>query len=229
MNVRGGGAGIPDHQVGVDGDQMIRHRLAIDARQQPGDGKAAQLLFRLIDGGERRRHEFGQRHVVIADDGEIARDHQPRLMSGADGPHRHHVVAHEQRAGALGQRQQAGHRLVAAGAVEVTLLDPLWVDGEPGLLHRLLEARLTLVGGGAAVGACDAADGGVTQPQQVAGRQVAAAMGVVGDEVHVGALHPPVHHHHRQALEPVELVEHLLLPLAAHDEQAVDPLAQHHA
>ncbi len=207
---------------------MILHRFAVDASQQAGDGEASQLLFGLVDGGERRRHKFCQCHIVIANDGDIPRDHQPRLMGGTDGSHRHHVVTDKEGCGAFGQRQQVGHRLMAAGAVKITLLDPLLIERETCLLQRLLKASLALVGGGAAVGACDAADGGMAQLNQMAGCEITAVEGVVGDKIHIFADQPPIHHHHRQALEPVELVEHLLLAFATHDQQAIDPLAQHH-
>ncbi len=117
---------------------------------------------------------------------------------------------------------------MAAGAVKVPLLNPVRIDSESCLLQRLLKASLALVGGGAAVGACDATDGGVAQLNQMAGCEITAVEGVVGDQIHILTDQPPIHHHHRQALEPVELVEHLLLAFATHDEQAIDPLAQHH-
>ncbi len=78
------------------------------------------------------------------------------------------------------------------------------------------------------MGACDATDGGVAQLNQMAGCEITAVEGVVGDQIHILTDQPPIHHHHRQALEPVELVEHLLLAFATHDQQAIDPLAQHH-
>ncbi len=176
---------MPDHQVRVDGDQVILHRFAVDASQQAGDGEAPQLLLGLVDGGERRRHKFSQRHIVVADDGDIPRDHQPRLIGGTDGSHRHHVVADKEGGGALGQCQQTSHRLMAAGAVKITLLDPLLIERETRLLQRLFKASLALVGGGAAVGACDATDGGMAQLNQMAGCEITAMEGVVSDKVNI--------------------------------------------
>ncbi|MNN47269.1 hypothetical protein D3C76_1367940 [compost metagenome] len=84
-------------------------------------------------------------------------------MGGTDDPHRHHVIADEEGGGACRQGKQAGHGGKAAGAVEIPLLDPGRIDGPSGLLHGLLEASQALVRWGAAVGAGDAADVGMTE------------------------------------------------------------------
>ena len=149
-----------------------------DARQQLHRGQASHVGGGLAHRGQRRIDVAGDRRVVEAADGDVARHHQAALARGADDAGRHVVVGGEDRRGRPLQVEQAVAGLDAGLERERPLHHQVLVVLDPCPSQRLAIALETPLACAVRGRALDVADAAVALGHQ-AGHQLTHGRGFV--------------------------------------------------
>jgi len=114
-SVFGGGAGrVAKDEFGVNDDFAAGGVVAAAFAKDVVKDDVADLFAGNVNGGERRRAEFGQTDVVETGDGDVAGDLQAALAEFAHDSYSHEIVDAENSSGAKAGIEQFTSGLAAA-------------------------------------------------------------------------------------------------------------------
>src|SRR5579884_4438677 len=113
---------------------MILHRTMIQQIQQKLCSLAAQLYFRLANGGQRRVDITGDADIVKADDAQIARDNNTLLATGHLHPDGNHIVVAKDSSDAVSK--QSRQRCLSGSNIFLVRSLNTWSNNNSGSIER---------------------------------------------------------------------------------------------
>ena len=142
----------------------------------------ADRAARLAQRGQRRMGMGCDRHIVEADQRDIAANLQAGVVERVHGAKRQLVAARQDGSWGLREAEQLGHRLVAVFLAPAGLDDQQRVDRQPGSGQSLGVAQVARLAIGQLRRQLDQADPAMAQPEQMPDRRLGGGTPIDGDE-----------------------------------------------
>ena len=161
------------------------------------DGQFSQLIFWLVNGGQRRCHIACELNIIVAHQRHVLRNVQTGLVQRLISANRHGIVADKYRLRPLRQSQQLLHRAKPAAKLKITGHHVSVGNRQAAARHRSMITFKAQTRRGFIQRAGNTGNARMPLVNQILGRHIAAKQRVILNQIAIAIKGSPVHHDRR--------------------------------